>query len=128
MLTIDDPATVAELTEMADRYETALMANDVETLDALFRNAPETIRYGVGEVLYGFAEIAAFRQGRVGGSPQRRVLRRVVTSFGPDLGTVNLEFQREGGTRIGRQSQTWVRTDAGWKITCAHVSLMADIS
>ncbi|NVN11843.1 MULTISPECIES: oxalurate catabolism protein HpxZ [Nguyenibacter] len=128
MLTIDDPATVAELTEMADRYETALMANDVETLDALFRDAPETIRYGVGEVLYGFAEIAAFRQGRVGGSPQRRVLRRVVTSFGPDLGTVNLEFQREGGTRIGRQSQTWVRTDAGWKITCAHVSLMADIS
>ncbi|MFT9092700.1 MAG: AtzH-like domain-containing protein, partial [Gluconacetobacter sp.] len=76
--------------------------------------------------LYGFAEIAAFRQGRVGGSPQRRVLRRVVTTFGTDLATVNLEFQREGAARIGRQSQTWVRTDEGWKITCAHVSLMAD--
>jgi Protein of unknown function (DUF3225) len=126
MLPIDDPAIVAEVSAMADRYEVALMANDVDTLDGLFHDAPETIRYGVGEVLYGFAEIASFRQGRAGGSPQRRVLRRVVTTFGPDLATVNLEFQREGATRIGRQSQTWIRTDAGWKITCAHVSLMAD--
>ncbi|ACI51989.1 conserved hypothetical protein [Gluconacetobacter diazotrophicus PA1 5] len=128
MLKIDDPAIVAEVTAMSDRYEAALMANDVAVLDALFRDAPETIRYGVGEVLYGFAEIAAFRVGRAGGSPQRRVLRRVVTTFGTDMATVNLEFQREGATRIGRQSQTWLRTEAGWKITCAHVSLMADIS
>ncbi|GBQ31159.1 oxalurate catabolism protein HpxZ [Gluconacetobacter azotocaptans] len=128
MLTIDDPAIVAEVTAMSDRYEAALMANDLDELDALFRDAPETIRYGVGEVLYGFAEIAAFRKGRTGGSPQRRVLRRVVTALGHDVATVNLEFQREGGTRIGRQSQTWIRTDAGWKISCAHVSLMADIS
>ncbi|GBQ25730.1 oxalurate catabolism protein HpxZ [Gluconacetobacter sacchari] len=128
MISIDDPAIVAEVTALSDRYEAALMANDVETLDALFRDAPETIRYGVGEVLYGFAEIAAFRQGRAGGSPQRRVLRRVITTFGTDMATVNLEFLRQGGTRIGRQSQTWVRTDDGWKITCAHVSLMADMS
>lgn len=128
MLLIDDPAIVVEMTEMSDRYEAALMANDLDVLDALFRDAPETIRYGVGEVLYGFAEIAAFRKGRTGGSPQRRVLRRVITTFGTDLATVNLEFQREGATRIGRQSQTWIRTDEGWKITCAHVSLMADIS
>jgi hypothetical protein len=31
-----------------------------------------------------------------------------------------------GNGRRGRQSQTWVRTDAGWKVVAAHVSLLAD--
>ena len=123
---IDDPGTLAEVGAAFAQYEAALMANDVATLDALFLDAPQTIRYGVGENLYGFEAIAAFRLARPGGSPSRRVLRRTVTSYGRDFATTHLEFQRPGETRIGRQSQCWVRMAAGWRIVAAHVSLMAD--
>ena len=34
------------------------------TLDELFWNSPHTLRYGVGEQLYGYDQIAAFRAGR----------------------------------------------------------------
>nr|WP_198912680.1 oxalurate catabolism protein HpxZ [Acetobacter musti] len=125
---IDDPDVLREVTEASDRYEAALMANDVDTLDVLFRDAPETLRYGVGENLYGFSEIAEFRKTRTGGSPQRDVIRRVITTYGPDMATVNLEFRRKGGSRTGRQSQTWLRTDEGWRIVTAHVSLMEAFS
>ncbi|MCW4591220.1 oxalurate catabolism protein HpxZ [Gluconacetobacter entanii] len=125
---LNNPAIVAEVTAMSDLYEQALAENRIATLDGLFYDGPETVRYGVGENLYGAAEIAAFRRTRTGGSPPRRVLRRVITALGPDVATVDLEFQRTGSTRIGRQSQTWIRTDDGWKVIAAHVSLMADIS
>ena len=61
---INIPEIHAEVSAAFYRYEQALTGNDVATLDALFRNAPETLRYGVGENLYGFSEIAAFRAGR----------------------------------------------------------------
>ncbi len=121
---IDDPAVVAEVTKACDRYEAALMANDLDTLDALFHAAPTTLRYGVGENLYGIDQIRAFRKGRAGGSPQRTVIRRVITTYGDEFATSNLEFRREGAERIGRQSQTWMRTPEGWRIVAAHVSLM----
>ena len=44
-----------------ERYERALVGNDVETLNALFRDDPRTIRYGGGENLYGHNAIKAFR-------------------------------------------------------------------
>lgn len=125
---LNRPEILAELAAISDRYEAALGSNDIPELDALFYQGPETVRYGVGEMLYGFAEIAAFRRQRAGGSPPRDVLRRHITAIGTDAGTVDLEFRRHGGTRIGRQSQTWIRTPEGWKIIAAHVSLMADIS
>lgn len=127
-LPLNDPGALADLTAACDAYEAALMANDLETLDALFWDSDLTLRYGVGENLYGIDEIRDFRKGRSGGSPQRRVVRREIVTFGPDMGVCNLEFQRAGGTRIGRQSQTWVRTDAGWRVASAHVSLMQDVS
>ena len=61
---IDLPEVVAEVTECFGRYEKALVANDVAALNAFFRDDPRTIRYGAGEILYGYAEIAAFRAGR----------------------------------------------------------------
>lgn len=115
---------VAEVTTVCDAYETALMANDLDTLDALFWSSEETLRYGVSENLYGIDEIRAFRTGRSGGSPQRDVLRRVITTHGTDLATCNLEFVRPATGTRGRQSQTWIRTADGWKIAAAHVSLM----
>jgi hypothetical protein len=123
---VNDPATLAEVVAAFDRYESALASNDVAVLDGLFYDSPHTLRYGVGENLYGFAEIAAFRLARPGGSPPRRVVRRVITTYGADFATANIEFQRVGSGRIGRQSQTWVRFAVGWRIVAAHVSLMAE--
>jgi hypothetical protein len=125
-MTINDPDVLAEVTAAVDAYETALMTNDVEALDGFFRDAPETVRYGVAENLYGFEAIAAFRIGRSGGSPPRSRLRTEVTTFGRDFAVANVEFLREGAKRPGRQSQAWIRTQNGWKVASAHVSLLQD--
>ena len=97
-------------------------ALDGEHINALFRAAPETVRYGVGEVLYGIDEIREFRKGR-GGSPQRTLARVEIASYGEDFATANAEFHREDSPRRGRQSQSWVRFADGWKVVSAHVSL-----
>jgi hypothetical protein len=125
-MTVNEPDVLAAVTAAVDAYETALMANDVEALDGFFRDAPETVRYGVAENLYGFAEIAAFRIGRAGGSPRRSRLRTEITTFGRDFAIANVEFLREGAKQSGRQSQAWIRTENGWKIASAHVSLLQD--
>ncbi|MGE8669733.1 MAG: oxalurate catabolism protein HpxZ [Achromobacter mucicolens] len=121
---INLPDVVAEVTAVVERYEAALVSNDVEVLDTLFWNSPHTLRYGAGENLYGYDEIRAFRAQR---SPQglaRQVLRTAITTYGRDFATANLEFQRDGSARTGRQSQTWMRTPDGWRVVAAHVSLM----
>lgn len=124
MMIVNDPAVLAEVTAAFERYEAALMANDVAALDALFWNSPHTLRYGVGENLYGYAAIAQFRKDRPGGSPQRTLANTLIVTFGADFATANTEFRREGDARIGRQSQTWLRTEDGWKVVAAHVSMM----
>jgi hypothetical protein len=125
---VNDPIVVAEIAAAFELYETALLDNDIETLDSLFWNSPLTLRYGVGERLYGYDAIAAFRTARSGGSPRRTLANTVITTFGHDFATVNTEFHRVGETRVGRQSQTWVRTLNGWRIVSAHVSLEAEKS
>jgi hypothetical protein len=121
-MTINDPEIVAEVEQAFYAYERALMSDDVPAMDALFHDAPTTVRYGVGEVLYGADEIRAFRKGR-GGSPQRRLGRVAIATFGRDVATANVEFFREGSDRRGRQSQTWLRFPDGWKVVSAHVSI-----
>ncbi|MBB1593623.1 oxalurate catabolism protein HpxZ [Achromobacter sp. UMC46] len=121
---INLPDVVAEVAAALERYETALVNNQVDVLDTLFWNSPHTLRYGAGENLYGYDAIRAFRAAR---SPQglaRRVLRTAITTYGRDFATANLEFQRDGSDRTGRQSQTWMRTPEGWRVVSAHVSLM----
>ena len=122
---INDPTVLAEVEAAFAEYEKALTTNDVATLDKLFKDSPHTLRYGASENLYGYDAIRAFRAGR---SPQglaRRVLRTAITTYGTDFATANLEFQRDGSDRIGRQSQTWMRTPQGWRVVSAHVSLMS---
>ncbi len=119
---INVPETVADVRAAFDRYEAALMADDVTAMDDLFRQAPETVRYGVGEVLYGYDEIAAFRRAR-GGSPQRTLGRVEITTYGDSFATTNAEFFREGTDKRGRQSQAWVKFEDGWKVVSAHVSI-----
>ena len=125
MYDINDPETLAEVTAVFARYEAALVANDVDTLDELFWKSPHTLRYGATENLYGSDEIAAFRGGRTPAGLAREVTRTAITTYGPDFATANIEFRRAGEPRIGRQSQTWMRTEEGWRVVSAHVSLMA---
>lgn len=124
MLEINIPEIVAEVTEVFMRYERALIANDVETLDDLFWNSPHTLRFGVAENLYGHEAIAAFRIGRPVLDMTRRLMNTVITTYGRDTATANTEFQRVGATLTGRQSHVWLRTDEGWRIAAAHVSLL----
>ena len=123
---INDPETLAEATAAFEAYEAALMANDLEALDALFWPDARTVRYGPGQNLYGIEQIRAFRLGRVGGSPQRTLANTVITTFGRDFATANTEFQRLGADRPARQSQTWARVDAGWRVVAAHISFLGE--
>jgi ketosteroid isomerase-like protein len=124
---INDETVVDEVNAAVSAYEEALNANDLSALDAFFWNAPETVRLGVSENLYGFEAIAAFRRGRVGGSPPRTRIRTEILALGHDVAVAHVEFRRDGAGRTGRQSQTWIRTDDGWKIASAHVSLLQDV-
>lgn len=118
------PHVVAEMTEAFSRYEAALTSNDVAVLDELFWNSPLTLRYGITENLYGYDAIAAFRSGRSSAGLARTTRNTVITTYGEDFATANIEFLRPPGTRIGRQSQTWVRMPEGWRVVSAHVSYM----
>ena len=124
MQEINIPDVVIEVTQAFERYEKALVTNDVIVLDALFWNSPHTLRYGATENLYGFDEITAFRKGQSPLGLQRRLLKTVITTYGCDFATANTEFRRDNSAYTGRQSQTWVRTEAGWRIVAAHVSLL----
>jgi hypothetical protein len=124
MMDINLPEVLAEVTAVFARYEDALVHNKVEVLDELFWNAPTTIRYGAGENLIGYAAIQAFRAARPSAGLARRLSNTVITTYGWDFATAMTEFQRDGSTRIGRQSQTWVRMPEGWRVVAAHVSLI----
>jgi hypothetical protein len=121
---VNEPEVLAEVTAAFRRYEAALVGNDVAVLDELFWNSPHTLRYGVGEHLYGFAEIAAFRAGRPATGLDRTLTRTVITTYGRDFATASTEFTRPGNPRTGRQTQSWVRMPEGWRVVAAHVSLM----
>lgn len=118
------PDVVREVTAAFQRYEQALVSNDIEVLDELFYNSPFTIRYGASENLYGYVAIQAFRKARPSAGLARQIFNTIITTYGRDVATANTEFWREGSTRTGRQSQTWIRTDAGWRVISAHVSLL----
>ena len=124
---IDVPEVLAEVRAEFDRYEQALVTNDVATLDAMFHDDARTIRYGGGEILYGFQEIAAFRAARSPAGLTRLLSRTVITTYGRDFAVAATLFYRESAPgKIGRQMQTWVRFDVGWRIVAAHVSMIPD--
>ena len=117
---INNPQVLAEVTQAFDRYQQAILDNDVAVLNELFWNNTLTLRYGIGEMLYGHAAIAAYRGARDPASAARVVGKTIVTTYGRDAATTNCEFTR--GNRIGRQSQSWIRMPEGWRIVAAHVS------
>ncbi|CAL80412.1 conserved hypothetical protein [Bradyrhizobium sp. ORS 278] len=122
---VDLPDVVAEVTAQFQRYEQALVSNDVAVLDELFRNDARTLRYGIGENLYGYGEISAFRSARSPIGLMRRTARTVISTYGRDTAVASTLFYRDSAPgKVGRQMQTWIRFPEGWRIVAAHVSII----
>jgi len=121
-LEVNRPEVVTYISAVFDRYEAALVANDVDTLDALFWNSPDVVRFGLADRQQGFTEVSAFRRSLDRQTSPRELRNTVVTTFGADLALVTTEFVPVGQDVVGRQSQTWLRIDGRWRIVGAHVS------
>ena len=115
-VTVNIPEVMLEVSTQFARYEKALTTNDVAVLNELFWESPHTLRYGATENLYGYHAIQAFRAGRAAQGLERVILKTVITTYGHDFATANVEFQRTDSARSGRQSQTWLRTPGGWRV------------
>ena len=124
-LEIDLPEIVAEVKAAFARYEDAILSNQVEVLNEPFWQDDRTLRYGIAENLYGHAQISGFRAARSPAGLMRTLEKTEIHTFGRDFAVANTEFTRPSlGNKCGRQSQTWVRTPAGWRIVAAHVSVI----
>ena len=122
---IDLPDVLAEVTAQFQRYENALVSNDVAVLDELFHRDARTLRYGIAENLYGYSEIASFRAARSPVGLMRRTARTIITSYGRDTAVASTLFYRDTlPGKVGRQMQTWARFAEGWRIVAAHVSII----
>jgi 1-carboxybiuret hydrolase subunit AtzH-like protein len=122
---VDLPDVLAEVTAQFEIYEKALVSNDVAVLDKLFRADPRTLRYGVGENLYGYDAIMAFRAARSPIGLGRKTAKTVITTYGRGTAVASTLFYRDTlPGKVGRQMQTWIRFDDGWKVVAAHVSII----
>jgi len=124
---IDLPDVVAEVRAAFNAYEQALVANDVEALDAMFRDDPRTVRFGSTENLFGYSAIKAFRAARSPVGLARTLSNTVITAYGRDLAVASTLFERASTPgKVGRQMQTWVRFSEGWRVVAAHVSIISE--
>ena len=121
---LDDPKVVAEITAEFERYEAALLVNDLATLNELFWHDPRTVRLGIGECLYGYDEIEQWRNDAQPVPASRQILRTEITTLGADVALIDCEFRNGDVPALGRQSQVWVRRPEGWRIVRAHVSML----
>ncbi len=117
---VNEAGPLAELTALYGAYEAALMADDVAALAGFFWEHDLVRRYALGVNSYGHQSITAARQARR--AEDRTLEATLITTYGDDLGTADTEFTRTATGRRGRQTQTWVRFDEGWRIVSAHVS------
>jgi hypothetical protein len=120
---INRPEVVAELTAAFQQYEKALIGGENQAVVDCFWPNPALIRYGLSDQQYGFTQVRAWRLAQPPPPSGRRLLETVVTAFGSDFGVVTTRFDYPDGSPPGRQSQTWLRTVAGWRIVHAHVSI-----
>ena len=128
LMQIDLPEVVAAVRAAFERYEQALISNDVAKLTEIFHSDSRTIRYGATENLYGHKEIEAFRTARASVGLARTLARTVITTFGRDFATASTLFYRSTAPgQVGRQTQTWVRFDDGWRVVAAHVSIIREV-
>jgi len=121
---VNRPEVLEEVTRRFLAYEQALNTNNVNVLDDSFLDSPHTVRFGIGEQLWSFDEIKAFRRTSNTAGIPRKLVRYEITTYGDSVAVANAVFIRAGVDKIGRQSQTWLKLDGQWKVVSAHVSLV----
>ena len=121
----DDPDVRAEVEAAFADYERALVSNDVAALDQFFLPSESVIRFGVGENLFGYEAIKAFRAARSPAGLARKLEKTRIVAYGRDCAIAATLFRRDSAPgKVGRQMQTWVRFPEGWRIVAAHVSII----
>ena len=119
---INRPEVVTEVRAALERYNRALEVRDVATLNELFWESSNTVRFGFGENLFGHDEIVRYRGSQWQHASERNVVKVVITTIGQDCAATSLVLDR--GDKLSRQSQTWARRPEGWRIVAAHVSVL----
>ena len=123
---LDLPEVIAEVASAFEAYERALVADDVPAILDFF--ADGSVRYGIADQQIGLAEQRRWRLAQPGLPPGRRLQDTIIQAYGPDTAIVATLFGYPGSDVLGRQSQTWVRLPAGWRIVHAHVSEPAQLT
>src|ERR1700730_14888140 len=122
---IDLPEVVAEVTAAFERYEKALVSNEVATLDELFHRDSRTVPCVGPEILYGYDDIAAFGAARSPAGLARTLSKTVISTYGRNHAVASTLYHRPNMPgKLGRQMQTWVRFQEGWRVVAAHVSVI----
>ena len=112
-----------ELLAAFEAYERAILANDLEALDAAFAPRPTSMRADAAGLLVGHDAISDFR-GLRGGVPPREIVRLETRILAPGIVLlVSVSCYHDGGQ--GVQTQIWEQLDGRWLITAAHVTARA---
>lgn len=122
---LNHPEVLQEVTDVFLRYEDALMANDVDALNAYFWASPLVTRYGIADKQLGHEALVAYRKTVSPPTYTRRLHDVRITAIGHDMAVAMTEFTRSDTPLRGFQTQTWVRFPQGWKIVSAHVSMIS---
>jgi hypothetical protein len=103
-------------------YEDALLARDVAAMDAWFADDHRTIRFGTAEEQWGADAVRRWRSLAPQIPAGRSLSETRVDVWTDTVAVVTTLFRYPSSVLVGRQSQTWLRTEAGWRIIHAHVS------
>lgn len=122
MLAINLPEVMNQVRLAFETYEKNLTENNVDALINSFWRHPSAVRFGANENLYGWQEIQNFRQQRTPPA-HRELMRTIITTYGDEYANVSTEFKNAKG-EVGRQMQSWIHTQEGWRIAAAHISLL----
>lgn len=103
-------------------YEEALSVGDVAVMDSWFADDARTVRFGIADEQWGAEDVRRWRSMAPQVPAGRRLDETRVDLWTANLAMVTTLFRYPASVLVGRQSQTWLLTDAGWRIIHAHVS------
>ena len=122
---IDLPEVVAEVREGFERYEKALVSNDVPRSTRCFATIRAPSAMAPAKTFTAMPRSRAFRAARSPVALGRTLSRTVITTFGREFAVASTLYERPSAPgKIGRQMQTWVKFAEGWRVVAAHVSLI----
>jgi len=95
---------------------------DVAAMDAWFADDARTIRFGMADEQWGAEDVRGWRSLALRAPAGRQLSETRVDMWADNVAVVTTLFRYPASVSVGRQSQTWLLTDAGWRVIHAHVS------